>query len=107
MAKSDTSIQYANPIYGEEEIQAVVEALRTTGELQVGPRVREMEERVAAIFDKKHGVMTNSGTSALYLAVELLGEKTPPLPSPFFTGEKPPPSKRGRSWIKHYARILF
>ena len=72
MAKSDTRIQYANPIYGEEEIEAVVEALRTTGELQVGPRVREMEERVAAIFDKKYGVMTNSGTSALYLAVELL-----------------------------------
>ena len=42
-------------------------------ELQVGPRVRELERRVAALFDKKHGIRTNSGTSALYLAVELLG----------------------------------
>ena len=67
-----TSIEYANPIYGEEEIAAVVEALRTTPQLQVGPRVREMERRVAAMFDKRYGVMTNSGTSALYLAVELL-----------------------------------
>ncbi len=67
-----TSIEYANPIYGEEEIAAVVEALRTTPKLQVGPRVREMERRVAAMFDKRYGVMTNSGTSALYLAVELL-----------------------------------
>jgi len=70
MARS--TIEYANPIYGEEEIEAVVEALRTTGQLQVGPRVLEMERRVAALFDKKYGVMTNSGTSALFLAVELL-----------------------------------
>jgi CDP-6-deoxy-D-xylo-4-hexulose-3-dehydrase len=67
-----TTIQYANPIYGDEEIEAVVEALRTTDQLQVGPRVLEMERRVAALFAKKHGIMTNSGTSALYLAVELL-----------------------------------
>ncbi len=67
-----TTIQYANPIYGEEEIAAVVEALRTTDQIQIGPRVREMERRVAALFDKKFGIMTNSGTSALYLAVELL-----------------------------------
>jgi len=67
-----TRIQYANPIYGEEEIEAVVEALRTTDQIQIGPRVREMERRVAAMFDKKYGIMTNSGTSALYLAVELL-----------------------------------
>ena len=70
--ESQYSIRYTNPIYGEEEIAAVVEALRTEPDLQVGPRVREMERRVAAMFDKKHGIMTNSGTSALYLAVELL-----------------------------------
>ena len=70
--ESQYSIRYTNPIYGEEEIAAVVEALRNEPELQVGPRVREMESRVAAMFDKKYGVMTNSGTSALYLAVELL-----------------------------------
>ena len=72
MGDPKTTIQYANPLYGDEEIEAVVAALRTTDQLQVGPRVREMERRVAALFDKKYGVMTNSGTSALYLAVELL-----------------------------------
>ncbi|MCE2392714.1 MAG: aminotransferase class V-fold PLP-dependent enzyme, partial [Proteobacteria bacterium] len=72
MGDPKTTIQYANPLYGDEEIEAVVDALRTTDQLQVGPRVREMERRVAALFDKKYGVMTNSGTSALYLAVELL-----------------------------------
>ncbi len=74
MTTPKTTIQYANPIYGDEEIEAVVEALRTTPahQLQIGPRVREMERRIAAMFDKKHGIMTNSGTSALYLAVELL-----------------------------------
>ncbi len=72
MTTPKTTIQYANPIYGEEEIEAVVEALRTTDQIQIGPRVREMERRVAAMFDKKYGIMTNSGTSALYLAVELL-----------------------------------
>ena len=72
MSSSTKTINYANPLYGEEEIAAVVEALRTTNQLQIGPRVREMESRVAAMFEKRYGVMTNSGTSALFLAVELL-----------------------------------
>src|SRR3546814_13330323 len=38
----------------------------------MGARVRKMESRVAALFDKKYGVMVNSGSSANYLAVELL-----------------------------------
>ena len=32
-----------------------------------------MEREVAARFGKQHGVMCNSGSSALYLALELLG----------------------------------
>ena len=61
----ETTIQYANPIYGDEEIEAVVEALRSTDQLQIGPRGLEMERRGAALFDKKYGVLTTSGTSAL------------------------------------------
>src|SRR3546814_19258791 len=38
----------------------------------MGARVRKMESRVAALFDKKYGVMVNSGSSANYLAVALL-----------------------------------
>ena len=40
--------------------------------LKWGPRVREFEDKVAATFDKQHGIMVNSGSSALYLAVEVL-----------------------------------
>ena len=32
-----------------------------------------MERRVAALFDKRPGVMCNSGSSALYLAIDVLG----------------------------------
>jgi CDP-6-deoxy-D-xylo-4-hexulose-3-dehydrase len=39
----------------------------------IGERVAEMEWQVAALFGKASGVMVNSGSSALYLAVELLG----------------------------------
>ena len=40
--------------------------------LRIGRNVREMERLVAAAFGKARGVMVNSGSSALYLAVELL-----------------------------------
>ena len=42
-------------------------------DLWPGRRVAAMERQVAALFGKKAGVMVNSGSSALYLAVELLG----------------------------------
>ena len=67
----DMRVNYGQSVHGEEEIAAVVEVLRTS--TQMGRRVREMEERVASLFDKRHGIMVNSGSSANYLAVELLG----------------------------------
>jgi len=54
----------------EDEVEAVAEALRSG--LDVGPRVEEFERRGAALLGKRHGVMVNSGTSALQLAVDLL-----------------------------------
>ncbi|WP_066778109.1 DegT/DnrJ/EryC1/StrS family aminotransferase [Sphingomonas sp. CCH5-D11] len=67
-------VNYGQTVHGEAEIAAVVEVLRSS--TQMGARVREMEARVAALFEKKHGIMVNSGSSANYLAVELL--KLPP-----------------------------
>lgn len=64
-------VNYGQTVHGEEEIAAVVEVLRTS--TQMGARVRAMQTRVAALFDKHHGIMVNSGSSANYLAVELLG----------------------------------
>jgi CDP-6-deoxy-D-xylo-4-hexulose-3-dehydrase len=64
-------VPYGRTVHGEEEIAAVVEVLRTS--TQMGVNVRRMEEAVAALFAKAHGVMVNSGSSANYLAIELLG----------------------------------
>ncbi len=63
-------VNYGQTVHGEEEIAAVVEVLRTS--TQMGTRVRAMQERVAALFAKRHGIMVNSGSSANYLAMELL-----------------------------------
>jgi len=63
-------VPYGKTVHGEEEIEAVVHVLRTS--TQMGKHVRELEERVAVLFDKQYGIMVNSGSSANYLAVELL-----------------------------------
>jgi CDP-6-deoxy-D-xylo-4-hexulose-3-dehydrase len=66
-------VHYAASVHGEEEIAAVMEVLRDEARgLWVGRRVGAMEREVAALFGKRLGVMCNSGSSALYLAVELL-----------------------------------
>lgn len=63
-------VPYGQTVHGEEEIAAVTNVLRTS--TQMGTHVREFERRVADLFAKRHGVMVNSGSSANYLAVELL-----------------------------------
>ncbi len=63
-------VPYGKAVYGEKEIEAVMQVLRTS--TQMGKNVRRMEERVAALYAKKYGVMVNSGSSALYLAADLL-----------------------------------
>lgn len=63
-------VPYGKTVHGEEEIDAVVHVLRTS--TQMGKNVREMEERIAALYAKKYGIMVNSGSSALYLAAELM-----------------------------------
>ena len=63
-------VPYGKTVHGEEEVEAVVKVLRTS--TQMGKHVREMEERVAQLYGKKYGIMVNSGSSALYLAADLL-----------------------------------
>lgn len=69
-SQQSIAVPYGKTVHGEEEIEAVVSVLRTS--TQMGKHVREMEEKVAALFNKKHGIMVNSGSSANYLAVEIL-----------------------------------
>ena len=63
-------VPYGKTVHGEEEIEAVVSVLRSS--TQMGPNVREFEEKIAGTFDKKHGLMVNSGSSALMLAMEAM-----------------------------------
>jgi CDP-4-dehydro-6-deoxyglucose reductase, E1 len=64
---------YSSSVHDEREIEAVVEVLRSGPQgLWPGRRVVRMEHEVAARFGKSHGIMCNSGSSALYLALELL-----------------------------------
>lgn len=63
-------VPYGKAVYGEAEIEAVNQVLRTS--TQMGKHVRAMEERVAKLYDKDYGIMVNSGSSALYLAAELM-----------------------------------
>jgi CDP-6-deoxy-D-xylo-4-hexulose-3-dehydrase len=69
MANEFIHVPYGKTVHGEEEIAAVVNVLRTS--TQMGKHVREMEEKVATLFKKKHGIMVNSGSSANYLAIEV------------------------------------
>ena len=64
-------VNYGQAVYGEDEIAAVVRVLRSS--TQMGKHVRDMERQVADLFAKRHGIMVNSGSSANYLAIEILG----------------------------------
>jgi CDP-6-deoxy-D-xylo-4-hexulose-3-dehydrase len=58
--------------YGEEEIKAVEESLRSGWLGGQGPKSIEFEEAIAKRFDKKYGVFVNSGSSACLLAIAAL-----------------------------------
>jgi len=66
-------VLYSQASHGEAEIAAVMDVLRGGPQaLRIGPKVTEMERRVAALFGKSQGLMCNSGSSALMLAFALL-----------------------------------
>ena len=57
-------VPYGSTVHGEEEIESVIEVLRNS--TQMGPKVELFEQKIASLFEKKYGLMTNSGSSALY-----------------------------------------
>ena len=63
-------ISYAKTVYGQKEIDAVVKCLGES--TQMGRYSREFEQKIASIFDKKHCLYVNSGSSALYIGIEAL-----------------------------------
>lgn len=58
--------------YGEEEIKAVEESLRSGWLGGQGPRSQKFERLIAKRFGKKYGVFVNSGSSACLLAIASL-----------------------------------
>jgi len=62
------------PEIGEEEIQAVAEAIRR-GEISgsFGSSIPEFEKKLAAYVGCRHGIAVTSGTTALHLAVRVAG----------------------------------
>ena len=66
-------VYYAEANYSEEEINAVIEVLRNERlALMCGKNVQKLESKVAKIFNKEFGLMTNSGSSANLIGVQAL-----------------------------------
>jgi CDP-6-deoxy-D-xylo-4-hexulose-3-dehydrase len=66
-------VLYAGAVHDRAEIDAVLAVLESGPQaLKIGPNVDALENEVAAMFGKRRGLMVNSGSSALYVAVELL-----------------------------------
>ena len=61
-------VSYAKTVYGEKEIDAVVQCLKES--TQMGKYTRQFEASVAKLFDKRFGLFVNSGSSALYVSME-------------------------------------
>ena len=68
----ETLLPYGRQSLNEQDIQAVVEVLRSDW-LTTGPKVGEFEERFAAWVRAKYGVSFSSGTAALHGAAFAAG----------------------------------
>ena len=68
--KNNIRVPYGLSVHGKQEINAVLKVLNSS--TQMGKNVYEFEKKIAKLFDKKYGLMVNSGSSALMLAMEVL-----------------------------------
>ena len=63
-------VRYGGAMIDQKEIDAVVNVMQTG--MSVGAQVQTFESRCAKLLGKEYGVMVNSGSSALLVAVRLL-----------------------------------
>jgi len=63
-------ITYGKNLYNELEISSVVKTLKKT--TQMGESVSNFEKKISKYFGKRYGLMVNSGSSALILAIQSL-----------------------------------
>ena len=73
MNKEYIRVPYGSTVHGDEEIEAVVNVLKTS--TQMSSKTEEFETKVSKLFSKEYGLMVNSGSSALYVGIESLGFK--------------------------------
>lgn len=67
--KTLKKIPFFKALIGEEEIENVVETIRS-GWLTSGPKVKQFETEFANMVNSKHAIAVNSATAALHLALE-------------------------------------
>ena len=65
-----TKISYGKNVYDKREINAVLKTLKNS--TQMGKSVETFENKIAKLFSKKYGLMVNSGSSALILALKAM-----------------------------------
>ena len=63
-------VPYGLSVHGNDEIKAVTKVLKSS--TQMGKNVSAFEKKISKLFEKKYGLMVNSGSSALLLAMETL-----------------------------------
>ncbi len=68
-----SQITYGKNVYGSEEINAVLKRLKQT--TQMSTSVKAFEKKIAKKFNKKYGIMVNSGSSAIHLGLKILNLK--------------------------------
>jgi len=73
MKKIIKKIPYGKNVYDNEEIKAVIKTLKRS--TQMGVAVNIFEQKISKLFSKKFGLMVNSGSSALTLALKVMDFK--------------------------------
>ncbi|MDA9768209.1 aminotransferase class I/II-fold pyridoxal phosphate-dependent enzyme [Candidatus Pelagibacter sp.] len=68
--KNYLRVPYGLSVHGKDEIKAVENVLKNS--TQMGVNVFSFEKKVSKLFNKKYGLMVNSGSSALMLAMEAI-----------------------------------
>ncbi len=73
MKKKNNKIPYGLNVYNREEMDAVLATLKNS--TQMGKSVNTFEKKISKLFSKKYGLMVNSGSSAILLALKAINFK--------------------------------
>tara|TARA_Y100000590_G_C15738463_1_gene1019393 strand:+ start:2789 stop:3982 length:1194 start_codon:yes stop_codon:yes gene_type:complete len=63
-------VNYGLSVHGKNELKAVCDVIKKS--TQMGKNTKLFEKKISKLFQKKYGLMVNSGSSALLLAYEIL-----------------------------------